>query len=243
MFSYYIFLLFYLIFWFISKCIFLLVLECKGGKVEIEQNPEPQPPYNNVNNIPNQIGSTDELNSNRKITEKPNNVINPDIIENNINNDFKIQNTNIIGNNGNITNNVINDINNIYKGNIYNNQVQINNHNDINTQKEINVNQQQDNIMNEIQNSENISFNEANQSKPNNDINNISPKILDLPGKEEVEQQGQIQKLSPDGENEKVIKNEDLNKENEPNAKKEEEVENNNNLEDAPVPGLFDEQV
>ena len=41
--------------------------------------------------------------------------------------------------------------------------------------------------MNEIQNSENISFNEANQSKPNNDINNISPKILDLPGKEEVE--------------------------------------------------------
>ena len=58
-----------------------------------------------------------------------------------------------------------------------------------------------------------------------------------------MEQQGQIQKPSHDGENEKVIKNEDLNKENDPNAKKEEEVENNNNLEDAPVPGLFDEQV
>ena len=58
-----------------------------------------------------------------------------------------------------------------------------------------------------------------------------------------MEQQGQIQKPSPDGENEKVIKNEDLNKENDPNAKKEEKVENNNNLENAPVPGLFDEQV
>ena len=167
-----------------------------------------------MNNIQNPIGSSDELSTNRKITESPIKVENPATIRTNINIDIKVENTNIIWNNGDITNNVIININNIYNGNIYNNQVQINNPNDIKYSKEINVDQQKDNIVNEIHNSENISSNEANQINLNNDINNISPKILDLPGKEEVEQQGQIQKPSPDGENEKDIKIEDLNKEN-----------------------------
>ena len=115
LFSIYIFLLFYLIFLLIAKCIYLLVLECKRGEVPIEQKPEPQPPVDITNMSGNQNGieNIDKLNSNRKITEKPNYDGNQAIIQNHINIDIKVENTNIIRNNDNITNNVINNINNI----------------------------------------------------------------------------------------------------------------------------------
>ena len=103
-----------------------------------------------------------------------------------------------------------------------------------NTQNGINVNQQQD-IRHEIQNSDDIKFTEANQNNQNDyNNNNFTSPNLDLPGKEEVEQSGQIPKPSPDGETEKDIKMENLNEENKGG---------NDNMGDAPVPGLFTKSV
>ena len=208
--SFYIFLLFYLIFWLIAKCIFLLVLECKGVKVPIEQEPKPEQPVDiNVNRDPNDIGSIDELH--------PREQVNP--------NHIRVENIN------NITNYIINNCpTNINNGNINNiNNNGTNNPNFGNTQNEINVNQQQG-IRHEIQNSDNIKSTKANQNNQNNyNNNNFTSPNLDLPGKEEVEQSGQIPKPSPDGETEKDIKMENLNEENKGE---------NNNMGDAPVPGL-----
>ena len=134
--SFYIFLLFYLIFWLIAKCIYLLVLECKGGEVEIKQEPEPQPPVDiNPSGNPIENGSVD--------------ILNPRVEHINI-----INNNNIVINNGQTPTN-------INRGNINNNG--INNPNFGNTQNGINVNQQQG-IRHEIQTDAQSQRNEVHES-------------------------------------------------------------------------------
>ena len=104
--SYYIFVLFYLVFWFAGKGILILIFKCKNIKVEDEsaQNPENKTNPDIEQNQGNQvINNQNNLNNNNfQISEKQiennNNIPNYDI---NINNNIPLSNQ--MGNNGELS--------------------------------------------------------------------------------------------------------------------------------------------
>ena len=250
MISFYIFLLFYLIFWLIAKCIFLLVLKNKEESEEAQQNPQSQQSNNiNVNNPnPNPNEPNSEINNMGQSEQQPY-IGNQGIFQVNVNNDVRINNININNNmNNNINNESIYNNNNLNGEIIINqiaynyNQVEIYNPNDIMHARQANINQQE--RSHEPQNSEDIVFNDINQNNENDDNNNnFSPQNRELPELNEEEQNGQMPIQSPEGESERNNGEEDSNNENNPNEIKINEVESHNSMDGAPAPGLFDDQV
>ena len=256
MLSYYIFLLFFLIFWLIAKCIYLMVLKCKEEEEEAEnvQNPQTRAPINSGVNIPNIIGSVDELNNgerngqqhieNQTTIDNQNNI---GVITNNMNgNNFGSENINI--NRGVIySNHIVSSeiIINQYTNN--NNQFSNNNPNEIMNLRPMNVNSHGSNItQNNMQNIEHIAFSEINQNNENNDSNDnnyFSSNVRQLPEVNEEEQNEQIQKQNSDKESESNLNNEDSINENNSNEVKKNEVESQNNMDDAPAAEVFDEQI
>ena len=232
--SFYIFLLFYLIFWLIAKSIYLLVLKCK---IEKEENPEiqnqqPQVNTRNAINI-NDIyiyGSQDEINNNHNGIGQQPGVQTVTINQNNNNNNTN-RNQNV--NNGNNNNYDING------NNIYNNNNKKNKNNN-NNKLYINTHQKNNNINNN--NRTNMLTIMPDNNDQNNQNENIGPSRI-LPKKEEEEQ---IPKPSPDGESRENIQsnavNNDVDNKDNFETIKQSEVERDKNKDEDAAPG-FDEVI
>jgi hypothetical protein len=236
--SFYIFLLFYLIFWLIAKSIYLLVLKYKTEKEENPeiQNQQPQVNTRNAINI-NDIyiyGSQDEINNNHNGIGQQPGVQTVTINQNNNNNNYNTnRNQNV--NNGN-NNNYDTNGNNIYNNN---NKKNKNNNNKlyINTHPKNNNNNNNNNNINNNNRTNMLTIMPDNNDQ-NNQNENIGPSRI-LPKKEEEEQ---IPKPSPDGEIRENIQNNAVNNDvdNKDNFEtiKQSEVESNNGMDEAPAPGF-----
>ena len=229
--SFYIFLLFYFIFWLIAKSIFLLVLKCK---IEEQKSPEVQNPQtgrniNEVNingNDVNLYGSHDEINNNGRGQQPVNKIVTH--IQNNYTelNIYRVDNR--TGRNQNMNNGNNNNYDTINNINNNGNNLNINYHQTGN-------NNNPTNMFTIVPND-----NDINNNEQNNHNDNIYPSRV-LPEREEVEQ---IPKPSPDGEDEKNIERNIDNNENNFETIKQNEVESNNNMDDAPAaPEYYDEVV
>ena len=234
--SFYIFLLFYLIFWLIAKSIYLLVLKYKTEKEENPeiQNQQPQVNTRNAINI-NDIyiyGSQDEINNNHNGIGQQPGVQTVTINQNNNNN------------NTNRNQNVNNDNNNNYDtngNNTHNNNNKKNKNNNNNNKLYINTHPKNNNDNNNNNRTNMLTIMPDNNDQNNNN-ENIGPSRI-LPKKEEEEQ---IPKPSPDGESRENIQsnavNNDVDNKDNFETIKQSEVESNKNKDEDAAPG-FDEVI
>ena len=244
--SFYIFLVFFILFWLIAKGIFILILNSKIKNAK-NNNPNPEVPNdvniqgNNINNINDKNGyplSYDDF------IKDPNQYIGN---QNNIYNDKNSVNTNVENqdpmkdinnkydynginpNNYNTINNNINNSNN-------NNEISNVNNNDI-YKKDINNNDIYNNGVNNINNND-IYNNDINNIN-NNDINNINNNDIHdnqgnaFPGKDEVEQQMSKTVTNPENQINHEVNNHNINEHNEDEQQNE---NNNDNMNNAPPP-------
>ena len=231
--SFYIFLVFFIIFWLIAKGIFILILNSKIKNAN-NNNPNPEVPNdvniqgNNINNINDKNGyplSYDDF------IKDPNQYIGN---QNNIYNDKNSVNTNAENQDP------MNDINNKYDFNGINpnNYNNINNNvNNSNNNNEISNVNNNDNNKKDINNND-IYNNDINNIN-NNDINNINNNEIHdnqgnaFPGKDEVEQQMSKIVTNPENQINHELNNQNINEHNEDEQQNE---NNNDNMNNAPPP-------
>ena len=234
--SFYIFLVFYILFWFIAKGIFYLILHCQkeSGDNSEKQSDNQKQDIQQVNNVPNIQNDgnqviVNQIYSNEIIYIQDNNI-------NNINSDrININNPN---NKNNYNNNVNNAINNKDNNNNFQSIDRLNNNQEyltISPRAEINNNNRRINHINQINNVNNYQLNQNNN-------NNIS-QSNELPVRNEVEEE--YTKPNPNVSNNDYDSNqnnemsENNNNENE-EAKETENRNNKSNRDEPPGPELFE---